>query len=266
MVDTGYIIYADESGDKKYIQRHIDIFKKEGVELKFVTLDKLNSMPTPKFAVMRAIAPAITRELEEKGVRVFNNSLTSTICNNKAKTYEYVGRAGVEYLPFYKSVDEALKAEFPLVAKSLDGHGGKEVFMIKNSRELEEKRFFFEKNYIFQKTASEPGKDMRVYVLGETPVAAMLRSSKTDFRSNFCLGGSAKRVEIPPDVNKKIKDIKKILPFDYVGIDFIFHEGKPVFNEIEDVVGSRMLYTHTDIDIVKDYVYYILKVLNMLKV
>ena len=40
-----------------------------------------------------------------------------------------------------------------------------------------------------------------------------------------------------------------MMKFDFAGIDLIFHEGRPVLNEIEDVVGSRMLYAHTDLDI-----------------
>ena len=45
--------------------------------------------------------------------------------------------------------------------------------------------------------------------------------------------------------------------FDYAGIDLIYDNGKPVLNEIEDVVGSRMLYNHTDIDTAKLYIKYI---------
>ena len=41
------------------------------------------------------------------------------------------------------------------------------------------------------------------------------------------------------------------------GIDFIFHQGQMIFNEIEDVAGARSLYSLTDYDIVDDYVSYI---------
>ena len=43
-----------------------------------------------------------------------------------------------------------------------------------------------------------------------------------------------------------------------MGIDFVFDNGKIIFNEIEDVVGSRMVYTYTDIDIVDIYIKYLL--------
>jgi len=44
---------------------------------------------------------------------------------------------------------------------------------------------------------------------------------------------------------------------DFVGIDFIFSDGKPYLNEIEDVVGTRMLYKLTDLDPAKMYIEYI---------
>jgi len=51
-----------------------------------------------------------------------------------------------------------------------------------------------------------------------------------------------------------------LFEFDMVGIDFILDDnGNLVFNEIEDVVGARMLYQCSDIDIVKEYLSYISK-------
>ena len=39
------------------------------------------------------------------------------------------------------------------------------------------------------------------------------------------------------------------------GLDFIIREdGRLVFNELEEMVGCRMLYANTGKDIVKDYV------------
>ena len=39
------------------------------------------------------------------------------------------------------------------------------------------------------------------------------------------------------------------------GMDFIVDSaGNLVFNEVEEMVGCRMLYQYTDLDIVKDYI------------
>ena len=55
----------------------------------------------------------------------------------------------------------------------------------------------------------------------------------------------------------RIIDLVTPLGADYYGIDFVFDNGKAVFNELEDAVGARMLYANTDIDIIEMYINYI---------
>ena len=45
----------------------------------------------------------------------------------------------------------------------------------------------------------------------------------------------------------------QLLQVSLVGVDFVFHQGKPYLNEIEDAVGTRMLYQFTDVQIVEEY-------------
>ena len=56
--------------------------------------------------------------------------------------------------------------------------------------------------------------------------------------------------------------IAALLKPDLVGIDFIFHRGKTYLNEIEDAVGTRMLYQFTDFDPVDLYMQHILHTLS----
>ena len=54
--------------------------------------------------------------------------------------------------------------------------------------------------------------------------------------------------------------IRRILPEllpDFVGIDFVFGREGVYLNEIEDVVGTRMLYELTDLDPARMYMEYI---------
>ena len=73
------------------------------------------------------------------------------------------------------------------------------------------------------------------------------------------MGGRAEVYNLSDEEREKVEKVIRLFDFDFVGIDFIFNNGKIVFNEIEDVVGSRMVYTYTDIDIVEMYVDYILE-------
>ena len=112
---------------------------------------------------------------------------------------------------------------------------------------------------MIQRPASELGKDVRVYAIGNRIVQAMLRVSETDFRSNFCLGGQAEPYELGAEEQYMVQKILEELKTDYVGIDFLFDQGKMVLKEIEDAVGARMLYSGTDLDILKNYMEYIKK-------
>lgn len=150
-----------------------------------------------------------------------------------------------------------LVADYPFVLKSVDGHGGNEVFMV-NSREEEDKAILAlgTKDYIKQEVCSDLGKDKRVYIVGNEVVSSILREAD-DFRSNYSLGGRATACELDEQEKEIVDKILKTISIDYAGIDLIYNNGEPVFNEIEDPVGARMLYENTDIDIVEIFVKYI---------
>ncbi len=98
---TGAIIYFKEAvkGNENYIKWYIEKFTKKGVDFKLIYVEDIDYNNLPDFAVCRFIAPEVTKKLEEKGVRCFNNSFVSEICNDKLKTYEYVSEKGIEIMP-----------------------------------------------------------------------------------------------------------------------------------------------------------------------
>ena len=51
--------------------------------------------------------------------------------------------------------------------------------------------------------------------------------------------------------------IAELLNADFIGVDFLLAEGGYKVIEIEDPVGSRMVYKTTDIDIISKYIDYI---------
>ena len=195
------------------------------------------------FVINRTNDYKIAQYYENMGIRVFNPSALSRLANDKQKCYEFMQENNIEIMPVNYT-------QTPVVKKKIDGHGGKEVTMLNEAEE-------FEDGYVYQKPCDTLGKDLRVWVIGNEIITSILRESKTDFRSNFCLGGSA----TPYTLNKtEVEQIKKIIALvksDYIGIDFIFNNGRLVFNEIEDTVGARMVYEKTDIDIIKLYCEYI---------
>ena len=132
------------------------------------------------------------------------------------------------------------------------------MFLVHNEDEKKQALSKIKDEYVIQKLCSDIGKDVRVYVIGNKIVKAVLRTSKESFKSNYSLGGSAREYNLNNYEIAMVKQILNKFKIDYGGIDFTFHNGKAVFNEIEDAVGARMLYSVCDIDIAKLFVDYII--------
>lgn len=195
------------------------------------------------FVINRTNDYKVAKRFEQRGIRVFNPSSLSRLANDKQRCYEFMQKNGIEIMPInYTGV--------PVVKKKTDGHGGTEVEMLTKAED-------FQEGYVYQKPCDTPGRDLRVWVLGGEIVTAVLRESKTDFRSNFCLGGIAAPYILSMDEKRLVKKISALVQSDYIGIDFIFNGGRLVFNEIEDTVGARIVYDQTDIDILSLYCDYI---------
>lgn len=279
----GIIVFEEHIAAQRewYINKYMTSFEKRGVSLSLVIDYKAEEAAKSgeyDFAVMRKIDPLLSRRLEALGLRVFNDSKLSEIANDKGKTYDFIkNNTSVPYISYrtikelsdiFSKAENELKPLFPLVIKSRGGHGGTEVFLIENKKEFFQ-GVWIEKPDLFiaQRLCSNPGIDVRVYVIGGQIVTAMRRENaslgnceiplKDRFKSNFCLGGSAQVFEPDETIINYVNQIAESLRLDFAGIDFIVDNDNFIFNEIEDVVGARMVYNKTDIDIVDLYTGYI---------
>ena len=257
----------DAKKNIEYIKLYEDECKRRGLEFSlYITEAPPCGAPFDLTRLIEGCSPAedifinrsryaqITHFLEEKGYRVYNNSLVAELGNDKLLAIRYMQARGIPVMKTYTSPPEV----YPFVAKTIDGHGGNEVFLIKDEAQLKKTLSELDgRKVIYQDYCDTPGRDKRVYIVGNKVVAAMLRISDTDFRSNYSLGGRAEVSPLTPDEAEIVDKILAALDIGHAGIDLIYHNGRPVFNELEDVVGSRMLYRYTDIDVVDLFVEYI---------
>ena len=265
----GVLIYdsVGKARNEWFIGRLIESAEELGHELELTVCDgEYSPDATVDFAIVRTISPRINERLEELGIPTFNNAKTSRIANDKWQTYRLAKELGIPTMNTKKpvTVDEAeASLPYPFVVKAVDGHGGSEVFSVEDADECREviSRLGIER-IICQELCSEVGVDMRVYMLGGKVLAAAKRKSHSDFRSNFSLGGSAEIVDVPTEVAGILNTVYEALECDFVGVDFIRHGGKWILNEIEDVVGTRMLYALGDLDAAKIYVEYVINKLT----
>ena len=174
---------------------------------------------------------------------------------------------------FYKLdtfVDRFLEYENnEAIIKTVDGHGGNEVFLIALIQKeivvksplitpLQMCQKLYGHRCIIQEKLNSNSSDLRVYILMGEIYAAVLRKGTNDFRSNYSLGGNVYEYNLSNAQRQYIQYFIDALggkELFMAGIDFIITaDGKLIFNELEEMVGSRMLYKCTDYDIVKDYV------------
>ncbi len=216
-------------------------------------------LPLPDFVINRSRNYLFARYLELLNIRTVNSALVSEVCNNNALTYQIASSLNIRIPETYFSPLGVSAPFYPCVVKSCHGFGGRQVFLANDESEYHEAVTKMNgDNYVVQRLADK-GRDVRVYVVGGKIVKAMLRYNPESFTSNFCLGGQAQEFNVTGEMENAVKKLYDYLKFDYAGVDFIFENGEPVFNEIEDVVGARMIYAQTDIDIISLFYDHILK-------
>ena len=280
---VAWIVYFRDGAN--YNRKYIEFYKEEGrkldINVELILVEDLEfgveqnhwymkhqgmEITYPDFVICRAIYPLLNKQFEFLGIKVFNNSFVAEICNDKAKTYQYLAKTGIRMVDsrFFKNSqvkDIISMVEQPTVIKAVEGHGGSQVFLLKPGEEdIHEKivKGLGSSDVVVQPLTGNRHQDLRVYVIGKEIIACVLRTAKEGFKSNFSLGGEVSLYQLSNEERSLVNIIISQFEFGLVGIDFIIGDsGELIFNEIEDVVGSRMLYQCSDINIVERYLKYI---------
>lgn len=226
----------------------------------------------PDFAIVRIIEPTLQFYLEACNVATFNSSHVSHICNHKALTHLEVNKLNIPMVPtYFFSVDnlpEVLPLHYPFIMKEATGRSGKQVYFINNEQEWNRAlTSITTKDFLIQSADVMLGKDLRVFVIGKEIISAVLRINQDDFRANYSLGGKALLYHLSETEIKMIQKIVNHFDFGFVGIDFLIGKNNELlFNEIEDVVGSRILSEVSEINLLEKYITQIKKTLVKVQV
>lgn len=283
-----FIIYSKEDAIRN--QYYIEMYHEEGAlrELSFEILYTENLsfgiqnhkpviwydgklLDTPDFVIMRTIAPLLSMQLEAMGIPTYNNSKVAQICNDKARTYQYVSQLGIPMIETtfckqhqLKSCLDGCKSGNAYVFKAVAGHGGSQVFLYEKGQPQEKIQYeaimegLSGCDFVMQPLTGSRHQDLRVYVIGNEIVGCVLRTAHSGFKSNFSLGGDVCSYALSSKEELIVKQILSLFQFGLVGIDFLIaDDGSLIFNEIEDVVGARMLYKVSNINLVGRYLDYI---------
>ena len=215
----------------------------------------------PGFVIARHRDALVSEHFERMGVPVFNGSRVCALCNDKRRTHQFL--AGLPMLATrfvnHRYAVAPQEGAYPLVLKPAASHGGDRVALVANEYEWREAADeILPQDLLEQQLAGDAGSDLRVYVLFGQVVAAVMRTARRGIVSNFKRGGSVALHTLTAresDLARQVIDrfAQAGAPLCLAGVDFLYHHGEPVLSEVEDVVGSRMLYQASDIDIAALY-------------
>jgi len=215
----------------------------------------------PDAVLSRQRSCLVSQHFERMGIPVFNDSFVCSICNDKRETYQFLQGLPMPRTVFLSPAQTypPIGTQYPVILKPACSHGGDRVLLVENEQQwLEAAARILPESALQQEVVSDAGKDLRVYVLDGQILAGVMRTARSGVVSNFKKGGQVALHELTKEERDLAQSV--IDRFEAVGsrlymagVDLLYDQGQPVIGEVEDVVGSRMLYQTSDIDIVDLY-------------
>ena len=252
---SGLIVYTDYDAkcNRFFINKCLELLNDEDFSLKYINEEELIEYVNSNkidFVIYRGRDYRFLEELRSKGIRTFNNVLTNKIANDKYLTYAFLKENNLPYIETYLD-----SSKFPCIMKSVSGHGGQEVFFVKDIEAANRiKSEHPNLKFVYQEYLEHNG-DVRIYMLNGEPVVAIKRKSDKDYRNNYSLGGEVELYEPNKEMVKAAIKVANLLKADFIGVDFLLTDSGFKIIEIEDPVGSRMVYKlKPELDIISCFV------------
>lgn len=220
----------------------------------------------PDFVIMRGYCAEVSVAFETAGIPVFNRWAAMAASLNKVITHNQLVAAGIPtprtfwspVPPAYQKACEILGSNV-FVAKQPDSSRGCNVYLVHDADEYAAANTACGGNMLVQEyIASSHGRDLRVWTVGDTAVAQVLRHSETSFLSNFSQGGSASPFPLAPVAAAMAVGAANAIGLDIAGVDLLFTaDGNYTVCEVNGNAGFRTLSATGGPNIIKMYMEYI---------
>ncbi len=266
---TGWIIYNGTLNVPK-IKKLVDTLVEEGKKLNIkleaiknteiipmysnegkAELVYLKELEEPKFIIFWDKDVLLASHLEKMGYKVFNSSKAIKYCDHKGLMHLVLSNNNIKMPKTILSpmiFDYSLNNEDYLIKcyetlgesviiKESMGSFGMQVYLINNRQEFINKVTELNKNnidFIIQENIkSSFGRDIRVNIIGNKVIGAMLRESEVDFRANISQGGKGRLIELTKAQEEIALKAHKVLGLDFSGVDLLFGENdEPLLCEV----------------------------------
>ncbi|MEU3858409.1 RimK family alpha-L-glutamate ligase [Streptomyces sp. NPDC028722] len=179
-------------------------------------------------------AISVSRRLEHAGVTTLNRAAAIETCNDKGLQALLFARYGIPHpatrhaFSYDQVRTRVAELGLPAVVKPVSGSWGRGVTKMANAECVEawaggrESADATGKLFpvVVQEYVDKPGHDLRVVVVGRSPVVAIQRVSD-DWRTNTHLGAEVRRIEVTPEIEKLCGQVVDVLGPGFYGVDLV---------------------------------------------
>ena len=211
----------------------------------------------------------ISRIFEAHGIRVVNSSLVAERCGDKYSTSQILLKNGVPTPRVLMAFDEESALEaidvmgYPCVLKPVVGSWGRLLARVEN-REMAESMIEHKATlgvhhqvFYIQEYVHKPGRDIRVFVVGEQPICAIYRTSAS-WITNTARGGVASNCPLTPDLVEISQQTARAIGGGLLAIDLFETPSGLVVNEVNHTMEFRNSIETTGVNIPAFMVDYVL--------
>ncbi len=264
---------------------NIDLVLKTNFDVNIMLCEKSMIVETdnnrPDFVIFLDKDILLAKQLELLGFNVFNSSFCIENCDNKNLSQLLFAKNGIktpktitskldfssEY-EIYDKYNEFIIKElgFPMVVKEALGSFGQQVYLVKTYKELVELQQKLHKTeHLYQEfVSSSYGKDIRVYVVNDKVISAILRFNDNDFRANIKNGGDVCEYEVDEKTKEIAIKATQAVKADFAGVDILIGENnEPILCEVNSNAYFLGLHSLNGINIAEYIVEYLVSKVNV---
>ncbi|MBI5950583.1 MAG: lysine biosynthesis protein LysX [Chloroflexi bacterium] len=266
MTKIGFL-YTRLRAEEKYLLEELE--KRPNVELVRVKDDgqffDISRIPEPVDVLFeRSVSYSrglyISKIYEANGVKVVNTPQVAERCGDKYVTSQILVQNGIPTPKVFMAFDEesALAAVdamgYPCVLKPVVGSWGRLLAKVDNRHVaeslIEHKAALGVNHQVFyvQEYVNKPGRDIRAFVVGEEPIAAIYRSSE-NWITNTARGGIATNCPLTPELSDICRRTAQAVGGGLLAIDVFESDNGLSVNEVNHTMEFRNSITTTGVNI-----------------
>ena len=202
----------------------------------------------------------ISKIFQANGVTVVNTPEVAERCGDKYVTSQILTSAGIPTPKVYMAFDEesALAAVeamgYPCVLKPVVGSWGRLLAKV-DSRSIAESLIEHKASlgvhhqvFYIQEYINKPGRDIRAFVIGDEPIAAIYRASE-NWITNTARGGQASNCPLTPELSDICRRTAQAMGGGLLAVDVFETDSGYTINEVNHTMEFRNSIATTGVNI-----------------